>query len=649
MSRFSVLQDRRARLLGVFLAPTLCIFTVTRGVLFFKYLRETPFTPVQAVSCFIIGLRFDLAVLACLLVPLWLWLMFIPDRWLAGRTHRYVLYAKALAWNYLFLFLGVIEYVYFQEFDTRLDFVAVNYLIYPREVFVNIWESFPIVKISGLTAAAALAVFGIVRPFISKSLETGAGVFRRSRMLFLGTVFVLASTLTVSWETSEFSPNRVLNQVSMNGLYSLIYAAWTKDLDYHHYYPAVPEQESFARLKKYFARPGESFVANSGNPIEREISAKGPLRRMNVVIIVEESLGLDLLGPRPGDTVSLTPEIDRLAGQSLFFTNFYATGNRTDRGLEAILTSFPPMPGKSILRRKYSDNIASIARVLRDAGYRTEFIYGGRGMFDGMRPFMTANGFDQFIEQKDYEHPTHVTSWGVCDEDIFHKALSEFDRFHTEGKPFLGVIMTVSNHRPFTFPRGRVPYDPDKKARHHAVAYADWAVGDFFRQVRRRDYASNTIFVLLGDHGERVTGAQNVPIRSYEIPLIIHAPALFPEARRVTALGSSIDVTPTILGLLGLPYRSVFYGRDMLHDTSAANFALMSHNLDAAWFDGRRMIMIGIPKKIQMFQYDPHSRALTPDPEPIGNHQEEINDAISFFQSGFDLYYYKLYHTGPPG
>src|SRR5512144_1992748 len=157
----------------------------------------------------------------------------------------------------------------------------------------------------------------------------------------------------------------------------------------------------------------------------------------------------------------MTPEMDALAArEGLLFTNLYATGNRTVRGFEGVLSSFPPLPGDSIVKRDLSDNVETIARVLKRDGYTNLFLYGGRGVFDSMRSYAVRNGYDRFIEQKHFENPIFTTIWGVCDEDLFDRGIQEFRELSKTGQPFFATLLTVSNHKPYTYPTGRIEEDP---------------------------------------------------------------------------------------------------------------------------------------------------------------------------------------------
>jgi phosphoglycerol transferase MdoB-like AlkP superfamily enzyme len=335
-----------------------------------------------------------------------------------------------------------------------------------------------------------------------------------------------------------------------------------------------------------------------------------------------------------------------LSAQGIFFTNFYATGSRTARALEAVLSSFPPVPGSSIIKRPKSDGFFTLADVFKTADYDTLFVYGGRGLFDHMAHFARANGFDRFIEQKDYPHPTFTSAWGVCDEDIFHRAIDEFDALDKAGKRFFGVVLTVSNHKPYTYPAGRIDLDPDQHRRENAFKYADWAMGDFFEKAAQKPFFKNTVFAFLGDHGARVYGADFIPIDSYEVPLLIYAPGRL-KPRRVDTMSCSMDVAPTLLGLTDITYRSVFFGRDILDLQPEQGYALMQHDRDLGFLQGDRLAVLGVPKTGRLFHLDRATRRFTPIPRPDLDGVRQLQTAASFYQTAYSFYNNRTYRLSP--
>ena len=582
----------------------------------------------------------DAAAASWLFWPLALWLTFLPKKIFFSKPHRFFLPAATTLFSMGYLFLLVMEYYFFEEFNSRFNAVAVDYLIYPHEVFVNIWDGYPVVPfLAGCLLAAAL-IYWAGRRYLAKTWQFHLPL--KSRALFLAAwgIFWLAGTRSASFSSTRWSHNRVLNEVSGNSLYSLVYAAYTHHLDFGAFYRTIPKNEAYGRTRKILGVQKAIFDAQADS-IERLIPGRSKPKPANLVLILVESFGSEFWGAF-GRNPSLTPYMDELAKQGLLFTNLYACGNRTVRGLEGTLSSFPPLPGDSIVKRHLSDHVSTLARTLKTANYRTLFLYGGRGMFDGMRSYALKNGFERFIEQKDFSDPGFTTIWGVSDEDLFRRSIEEFREFNRQGRSFFGAVLTVSNHKPYTYPTGRIAEDPQERRRENAVKYTDWALGEFFRLARQEPFFNNTVFAVVADHGARVYGSQTIPIHSYEIPLVILSPGI-KQAKTIDTLGGSLDVGPTLLGLLGLKYRSVFFGRDLLAIPKKDGQAVLHHNRDIGLFRRGRMVVLGLNKTVEFFQMDTAARALSPSPRQDPGDTELERDAIAIYQTADDLYTHRQF------
>jgi phosphoglycerol transferase MdoB-like AlkP superfamily enzyme len=270
-------------------------------------------------------------------------------------------------------------------------------------------------------------------------------------------------------------------------------------------------------------------------------------------------------------------------------------------------------------------------------------LYGGRGVFDGMRSFTLANGYDRFIEQKHFDHPTFTTIWGVCDEDVYARSIAEFRALAQTGKPFFATLLSVSNHKPYTYPKGRIPEDPEQRRRENAVKYSDFALGEFFRAARKESFWTNTVFVVVADHGARVYGEQSVPIGSYEIPVLIAGPAVVKTPARIGQLGCSLDVPTTVLGLLGRPYQTLFLGRDLLKSRPEEGRALLNHNRDVGLLAHDRMVVLGLMQTVEYYAGDPKAVEMKLLLQPADSDRELERDAIALYQVADDLYTHQKY------
>lgn len=593
----------------------------------------TPFEWLKVVAA---GLKFDTLVAAMCLVPQVALLTLCGPRRLQRRFARLVLEA---GWTIVFAALPALciaEFLFFDEFDSRLNYIAFEYLVYPTEVCCNIQQSYPIgMLLTCATACSAGMCFAFRGRFL-RFLDTA--VSPRTRIAFPGAFAVaLAMLLTVTRVSDvEVTQNRVANQCALNGVYSFVYHAWTCRFEFDKLYLTMDMRKAYARIRDRVRQPGDAFEADAGNPLDRVVTGAAPRRDCNVVLVLEESLGADFvetLGGKPG----LTPNLDALCREGLLFENFYATGNRTARALEAVLTSLPPIPTESILKRDKSEHVYTLANVLAQRGYERLFMTGGRGAFDSVRRFMTANGFNHFFEQKDYENPSFANAWGVADEDLFHCGLAEMDKLAAGKAPFFAVLLTVSNHRPFTYPDGRIERPSSEQTRDNAIQYADWALGRFFREVKTRPYYKDTLFVVMGDHGARVYGKQQFPMKSYRVPVLMKFPDGGHAGERSQTLGCSLDVAPTIMGVLGGDYPSVFFGRDIRAIGPEQGYALMQHNHEVALLTAQNaMTVLGSGRRAWQFRFDPASFELTPQGVP---QRDKVLDTIAFYQSAYSLYY----------
>jgi len=616
-------------------------FFILRLALFLHFRPESPLPPLDPLKAFLAGLHLDLFVALVLTSPLVIWLAIVPNRWFGAGWHRFVL--RGVYWLFwsVQVFLLFAEFYFFEEFKSRFNTVAVDYLHDPHEVFVNIWDTYPVAWVVAGCLFLASIILLISQKLMRHIWDSPAsGKSRLSHVSgVLGLTVLLA--LTINPKEIHFSNERILNEIANNGQRAFVTAALTRHLEFGAFYRTMPAPEAFQRARRLLAEPKASF--SSAESLQRAVAGEPARPRLNVLIFLEESFGSEFWGCL-GRTNSLTPEMDRLASEEgLLFTNIYASGNRTVRGFEGVLSSFPPLPGDSIVKRDRSQNVETIARILKRDGYQTVFLYGGRGLFDGMRSYAMNNGYDRFIEQKHFEHPTFKTIWGVCDEDTFQRALEEFRALSATGKPFCGTILSVSNHKPYTYPPGRISEDPAKRQRNHAVKYSDYCLGQFFRAARKEPFYTNTLFVVVADHGARVYGSQSIPIHSYEIPLLMVGPAIIKGPGRVPHLGCSLDVAPTVLGLLGRPYDTLFFGRDLLNSPPEGGRVLLNHNRDVGLFRQDHLVVLGINKTVEYYHGNPKTESMQRISHPDAVDRDVEKDAVALFQMADDLYTHERY------
>ncbi|UFH34824.1 LTA synthase family protein [Flavobacterium acetivorans] len=549
----------------------------------------------------------------------------------------------------MFLFVLLIlqnaisEYFFWNEFGVKYNFIAVNYLVYTNEVIGNIMESYPVIPLfTALFLIAGIATYFIVkgsRSYID-SIPTFVEKIKISGLYLV--LFALSIVSVPFLATKENSQNIFSNELQANGIYKFYLAFMNSELDYFKFYKTLPEKEVYALL-------GQQIPSLTGESTLREIKSAAAENHKNVVLITIESYSADFM-KMYGNDKNITPFLDDLATKSLVFTNFYASGNRTVRGLEAVTLSLPPTAGESVVKRKDNKDKFTTGSIFKQKGYHVKYLYGGDAFFDNMEDFFGGNGYD--IVDKKTLKPNEISFsnvWGVCDEDMADKAISVMNEEAKSGKPFFNHWMTVSNHRPFTYPNNKIDIPGDAKSRDGGVKYTDYALKKFFTMAQKQPWFANTVFVIVSDHCASSAGKTELPVDKYRIPAMIYSPG-FIQPQRYTKLMSQIDIMPTLFGLLNFNYQSKFFGQDVLKPDYKPR-ALIATYQDLGMIKDNVLTIISPKQQVKQFQLTllpkegvENDFQIYYDQKPISKERTDlVNETISFYQTASDMLKKKQY------
>nr|WP_233171872.1 LTA synthase family protein [Dyella sp. ASV21] len=614
----------------------LLIGGVTRIALLFMSGSGVPMNPLYWAYAFGVGMAYDLLAFVYLAWPLVLYLWLVPRTIYLSRLGQWLLYAGGAVLLFGLMFVAASELVFWGEFGTRFNFIAVDYLVYTTEVIGNIRESYPLGTWISLLALATLVIVWLSRRGLRAS-DNGTRFWQRGKVALVWLLITVVTAVGIKGTYKDHSDNAYVNELAGNGVYEFFAAFRSSHLDYSRFYRSLPDDEAFKRVRERIKTPDATFISDDPRDLTREIRHAGPEKHLNVVLISIESFSADFL-KEFGDKRDITPNMDALIGQSMFFDNLYANGTRTVRGLEALSLSVPPTPGDSIVKAHNNENLFSVADVFNDRGYQSDFVYGGYGYFDNMNYFFSHNGY-RAVDRNDIakgETIHHENVWGVADEDLYTLALKQMDEANAQGKPFFLHIMTTSNHRPFTVPANRVPQK--NGTREAAVAYTDWSIADFIKRARAKAYFDDTIFVITADHCASSAGRTSVPINRYHIPLWIYAPKHI-APQRVTRQVSQIDIMPTVLGLLNFSYRSRFFGADIFQLEAGRERAFPATYEKLGYLHGPVLTVLEPQRKLEQVRPDFETGDAVPN-TPVD--ESQVDDATAYYQVAAYLFKHGL-------
>lgn len=563
------------------------------------------------------GARVDIATLCWLFILPSLLASLLPVDGIIGKVWRLALRAWLVIGLWVLVYMELATPSFIMEYDLRPNRLFVEYLIYPKEVFSMLWAGYKLELFIGLLGSITTLVLGwIWSGKVTRTTKQFKWYCRPVLAIVVVLLGVLGARSTLGHRPLNpamvaFSSDPLVNDLVLNSSYSLLFAVnnMKSERSAEKFYGKMAKDKVIELVKLSSAKSAR-FVPSSLPTLNQNIASYQG-KKKNLVVLLQESLGARFVGGMGG--LPLTPNLDKLLKEGWTFNQMYATGTRSVRGLEAITTGFPPTPSRAVVKlSKSQTGFFTIADLLKNEGYHTQFIYGGEAHFDNMKSFFLGNGFENIVEEKDYQNPSFKGSWGVSDEDLYTKAHQEFTQLNKQNKPFFSLVFTSSNHSPFEYPEGKIePYDSEYNTRNNAVKYSDYALGTFFEKARQSEYWNDTVFIIIADHDARVHGSQLVPVNHFHIPAVILGKGIAPRVDE--RLAGNLDMPPTLLSLIGVDSVSPMIGRDMTKPLARENErAMMQFDKNYGYLTRDNLVVFSPGEKVSSYTYNFDTNELTP-------------------------------------
>lgn len=532
----------------------------------------------EIIKGLLIGLRFDQIVVLFILLPLILVLPWANLKWKAVRYFSlgYLTFVFSLT-----LLLSLTDIRFYSYFHSHLNFMAIDYLdegliVWDMIVgdpkfysFILLW-----LCVSLLFSGLSIIIYRRTKALPHRRTWPNQLIYflLGAALTFVG-IRGRVSLSPIDWGVAYYSQNHFLNQLALNGVYTLGRAITEEHHDTRLSYlseserfPFVPFSEGLDTVQAMLEREGDQWLEPSRSILRRTHQADLQIGfKPNVVLVLMESWTAENTGVL-GSSRGLTPHFDQLASAGILFTNFYASGIRTNYGLPAVLCSFPSLPGRAVMKRYHAQHpFRALSEILHDRGYYNAFAYGGDLAFDNIEGFFTEKQYDCFYGDSYFGRENAFSKWGVPDHILFEKTVDVIDSLP---RPFQVTILTTSNHEPFDLPDSSVRRymdASDSSKIFNSQIYADHALGQFILQMKTSPVFDSTIFVFTADHARFGSGRYRGDPQDFHVPLLVYSPGILgTDEKRIETFGSQIDIIPTLMGLLGSDYVHASWGRDLL-------------------------------------------------------------------------------------
>tara|TARA_R110000787_G_scaffold86421_3_gene184360 strand:- start:10071 stop:12035 length:1965 start_codon:yes stop_codon:yes gene_type:complete len=595
----------------------LVILSLSRlGLVLWQWDRVVAATSLPTI--FWQGIRADLIMMGMLLVPLALGMPLLVNR-MGWKIWQKLVLIWGVVVIVLISFMEASTPAFISQYDLRPNRLFVEYLRYPKEVFATLWQGFRWPLLIGL--ALTVISGGVAVKLLQRWLHTHQKpwpvwkVWLTWPLLLLILALMIRSSIghrPANPSSFALTPDAMVNSLMLNSAWSVYFAIYNMQHESNaaEVYGTMSDEAIMAELHENYPWIGIDSQKQFPTLNTRQATVQRD-KPLNLVIILQESMGATFVESLGGE-YSVTPELERLKKKGWWFEQLYATGTRSVRGIEAVISGYLPTPARSVVKLSLSQqNFFTIADLLKQQGYFTEFIYGGESHFDNMASFFIGNGFESVIDQHDYDNPLFTGSWGVSDEDLLNKAHQQLQQKYAEGQPYFSLVFTSSNHSPYEFPDGRIELDnPVKHSNTNTVKYADYALGQFFDKAMQSDYWKDTLFLVIADHDLNVFGDALVPIERFQIPGLILGADIQP--RSIPTIASQIDMPPTLLSLMGISAETPMIGRDLSleREQQSSGRALMQFADYYALMQGEKVTVLRPQNSALEGHYSPSTRQL---------------------------------------
>ncbi|KUG08833.1 LTA synthase family protein [Solirubrum puertoriconensis] len=545
----------------------LLVFALGRATFLLYHLSRTAELDVSSiVRTFIYGVRLDGSAAAYLCLPPFL--LLIAAGWFPRlRAGRIIGIYTGIIGTVVTL-LTVADLELYRAWGFRLDNTPLQYLNSPAEMAASAGSS-PLSLLTLIFVGLLLLGYALYRRLLSP-LQAQPPLFGKLRAVAIAFLYSLLLIVPLRGGVQQIPVNQsdvyfsttlpFANHAAINVPWNVVQSLPLGEL----------KQNPYQYLPDTTAR---RLVTQLYLPAPDSATAPRVLRtqRPNVLFIILESFTAKLVGHLGGEQ-GVTPTLDSLARTGLSFRNIYASGDRSQKGIVALLSGYPNQPTTSIIKfPRKTEGLPNLARSLGAVGYASSFYYGGELAFANMKSYLLAGGYKRLIERQDFRRRDQNSKWGAHDHVLFARLLQDLRQ---PPAPFFATAFTLSSHEPFEVPmQPRFRGTSETALFRNSVAYTDHALGQFLRAARQEAWWANTVVVIAADHGHHLPGnSGGHEPEKFRIPLVVTGGALRANAagRSIATYGSQTDVASTLLAQLGLPTQEYRWGRNLLAAAPAA-------------------------------------------------------------------------------
>jgi phosphoglycerol transferase MdoB-like AlkP superfamily enzyme len=513
----------------------------------------------EAFKTFFYGFRLDASFTGYLsIIPFFLILLslFIPKNIISFLV-------KTITYLFIIIIslLMIIDTALYQSWGIRIDATLLNYLNTPEIMWATA-STFQIIFGTLFWIIYSFSFIFLFKKFINKQIKKlQKGIFLIAPILLI-VVATLIIPIRGGFQVIPINQSNVYFSKNMFGNHAAVNFMWNFT---HSISSEVSTKNPYKKFEISIAN--EIINTRQKNLLYSTKDSILNTKKPNIILIIWESLTAKLVGSIGGEP-NVTENLNNLSKEGILFTNFYANGDRTDKGLIAILSGYYPQTNKSIIKIPSKNrSLPMLTKSMIDAGYKTSFYYGGDLNFGNMNTYLRNAGVTNFIDGDSFDKKDWNSKWGAHDHVFMNKFTQDLNKKQKE--PFFKIALTLTSHEPFEFPdeyKFGKNTEEDKFRSSHA--YTDKTIGKFIENAKKQPWWDNTLIVIMADHGHRSPkhdGAFNSP-KKFKIPMLWLGGALHKTNVKINTIASQVDFSYTLLDLLEIDNAEFKWSKNIFND-----------------------------------------------------------------------------------
>lgn len=558
------------KFLLIYFLSWIIFFDLMRIVFFFYHFGKTKNLSFNTIlSSFWYGLRMDMSVAAYIIAPVCLFVLLSLFIHFFKRLLIYRIYTLIVL--LLVALLSFFDLEIYSQWGFRIDATPLKFLSTPREAFASI-SHLPLLFLSIIFIVCYGLFYFCFKYILRRIFFQQQNKYRITTavllLLFMGCLIIPIrggfQLAPLNQSSVYFSTNNYANHAAINASWNFLHSLVSKgalEKNPYRYLAAQRVKEVTDSLYKTSSSSEQVVNFSSGSPT-------------NVIVIIWESFTEKALHISI-DTKEVTPRFNRLKQQGIYFSNLYASGDRTNKGIPAILSGYPAMPNTTIIHSPAkSEKLPVLSRLFKEKGYYTPFFYGGEPEFANIKSYLLHSGFDPIIGKKDFAAKDMNSKWGAHDGVVMTRV---FENLNKSTKPFFATWLTLSSHEPFEIPVPTAFKAENNTAKFmNSLHYTDQVVADFIDKCSQQAWWNNTLVIITGDHGHLLPESNN-RAEDFRTPMLWIGGALNKKGVVIDKVVSQLDIAATLSRQAGLD-SGIFPFSKNIFDATSKSWAFFTFN-----------------------------------------------------------------------